>query len=93
MYFLLLFPGVSSLMSVLFPFFCSFIEKKKRIPVIGGKELDLHILYVEVTRRGGYEKVWPFIYCFISSLFNFRYIYLLIMLLNGVFEKCISLGC
>ena len=29
-----------------------------RIPVIGGKELDLHILYVEVTKRGGYEKVW-----------------------------------
>ncbi|KAM5565235.1 high mobility group B protein 9 [Rosa sericea] len=27
------------------------------IPVIGGKELDLHMLYVEVTRRGGYEKV------------------------------------
>ncbi|KAK4600118.1 hypothetical protein RGQ29_009976 [Quercus rubra] len=30
---------------------------KFMIPVIGGKELDLHILYVEVTRRGGYEKV------------------------------------
>lgn len=29
-----------------------------RIPVIGGKELDLHVLYVEVTRRSGYEKVW-----------------------------------
>ena len=28
-----------------------------RIPVIGGKELDLHVLYVEVTERGGYEKV------------------------------------
>jgi len=28
-----------------------------RIPVIGGKELDLHVLYVEVTRRSGYEKV------------------------------------
>ncbi|KAL1309260.1 high mobility group B protein 9 isoform X1 [Arachis ipaensis] len=27
------------------------------IPVIGGKELDLHVLYVEVTRRSGYEKV------------------------------------
>ncbi|XP_050365052.1 high mobility group B protein 9 [Argentina anserina] len=27
------------------------------IPVIGGKELDLHMLYVEVTKRGGYEKV------------------------------------
>ena len=26
--------------------------------MIGGKELDLHILYVEVTKRGGYEKVW-----------------------------------
>lgn len=25
--------------------------------MIGGKELDLHILYVEVTRRGGFEKV------------------------------------
>jgi len=31
-----------------------------RIPVIGGKELDLHVLYVEVTRRSGYEKVDSF---------------------------------
>lgn len=34
--------------------------------MIGRKELDLHILYVEVTKRGGYEKVSlynPFI-CF-----------------------------
>ncbi|XP_048432728.1 high mobility group B protein 9 isoform X1 [Pyrus x bretschneideri] len=30
---------------------------KFMVPVIGGKELDLHILYVEVTRRGGFEKV------------------------------------
>ncbi|KAF5455703.1 hypothetical protein F2P56_025253 [Juglans regia] len=30
---------------------------KFMIPVIGGKELDLHILYAEVTKRGGYEKV------------------------------------
>uniref|UniRef100_A0A0D9XG86 ARID domain-containing protein n=1 Tax=Leersia perrieri TaxID=77586 RepID=A0A0D9XG86_9ORYZ len=28
-----------------------------RIPVIGGKELDLHTLYVEVTSRGGIAKV------------------------------------
>ncbi|XP_016169152.1 uncharacterized protein LOC107611772 [Arachis ipaensis] len=31
------------------------------IPVIGGKELDLHVLYVEVTRRSGYEKVGSFL--------------------------------
>ncbi|XP_031381275.1 high mobility group B protein 9 isoform X1 [Punica granatum] len=30
---------------------------KFMIPVIGRKELDLHVLYVEVTSRGGYEKV------------------------------------
>ncbi|KDO84993.1 hypothetical protein CISIN_1g020305mg [Citrus sinensis] len=30
---------------------------KFMIPVIGGKELDLHVLYVEATTRGGYEKV------------------------------------
>ncbi|GAV56688.1 HMG_box domain-containing protein/ARID domain-containing protein [Cephalotus follicularis] len=30
---------------------------KFMIPVIGGKELDLHVLYVEATNRGGYEKV------------------------------------
>lgn len=28
-----------------------------RIPVIGGKGLDLHLLYGEVTKRGGLEKV------------------------------------
>ncbi|XP_022772601.1 high mobility group B protein 9-like isoform X2 [Durio zibethinus] len=30
---------------------------KFMIPVIGGKELDLHVLYVEATKKGGYEKV------------------------------------
>ncbi|XP_048444275.1 high mobility group B protein 9-like [Pyrus x bretschneideri] len=30
---------------------------KFMVPVIGGKELDLHMLYVEVTRRGGFDKV------------------------------------
>ncbi|KAF4366529.1 hypothetical protein F8388_012465 [Cannabis sativa] len=33
------------------------MNTKFMVPVIGGKELDLHILYVEVTRRGGFEKV------------------------------------
>ncbi|XP_062164152.1 high mobility group B protein 9 [Alnus glutinosa] len=33
------------------------MNTKFMIPVIGGKELDLHVLYVEVTKRGGYEKV------------------------------------
>lgn len=28
-----------------------------RIPTIGGKPLDLHHLFVEVTSRGGIEKV------------------------------------
>ncbi|KAL6506653.1 hypothetical protein OROHE_022485 [Orobanche hederae] len=28
-----------------------------QIPVIGAKELNLHVLYVEVTKRGGYAKV------------------------------------
>lgn len=32
-----------------------------RIPVIGGKQLNLYILYVEVTRRGGYHKVIHFL--------------------------------
>ncbi|CAI0382386.1 unnamed protein product [Linum tenue] len=27
------------------------------IPVIGGKYLDLHVLYIEATKRGGFEKV------------------------------------
>ncbi|XP_052200980.1 high mobility group B protein 9 [Diospyros lotus] len=30
---------------------------KYMVPVIGGKELNLHVLYVEVTKRGGYDKV------------------------------------
>ncbi|MBA0570583.1 hypothetical protein Golob_004214 [Gossypium lobatum] len=30
---------------------------KFMIPVIGGKELDLHKLFVEVTSRGGIEKI------------------------------------
>lgn len=40
--------------------------------MIGGKELDLHVLYVEATKRGGYEKVvaekkWREV----GSIFNF----------------------
>ncbi|XP_047328292.1 high mobility group B protein 9-like [Impatiens glandulifera] len=30
---------------------------KIMVPVIGGKELNLHVLYVEVTSKGGYDKV------------------------------------
>ncbi|KAL2468179.1 High mobility group B protein 9 [Forsythia ovata] len=45
---------------------------KFMIPVIGGKELNLHVLYIEVTKRGGYDKVvtdkkWREI----SGIFNF----------------------
>ncbi|XP_057468820.1 high mobility group B protein 9-like isoform X1 [Actinidia eriantha] len=43
-----------------------------RVPVIGGKDLNLHVLYVEVTQRGGFDKVvsekkWREI----SSVFSF----------------------
>lgn len=37
--------------------------------MIGGKELDLHVLYVEVTRRGGYEKVNTFVFFFNTQFF------------------------
>ncbi|CAN4095475.1 unnamed protein product [Withania somnifera] len=37
--------------------FHSVLGSKYTVPVIGGKELDLHVLYVEVTNRGGFDKV------------------------------------
>ncbi|CAN4105106.1 unnamed protein product [Withania somnifera] len=37
--------------------FHSVLGTKYSIPMIGGKELDLHVLYVEVTKRGGFDKV------------------------------------
>ncbi|KAL2456397.1 High mobility group B protein 9 [Abeliophyllum distichum] len=37
--------------------FHSAMGTKFMIPVIGGKELNLHVLYIEVTNRGGYDKV------------------------------------
>lgn len=37
--------------------FHSKMGTKFMVPVIGGKELNLHLLYAQVTRRGGYEKV------------------------------------
>lgn len=45
---------------------------KFMVPTIGGKELDLHLLYIEVTARGGLDKVikdrkWKEITC----AFNF----------------------
>ncbi|OAY63462.1 High mobility group B protein 9 [Ananas comosus] len=39
--------------------FHSSMGTKFMIPVIGGKDLDLHLLYVEVTKRGGLEKFPP----------------------------------
>lgn len=50
----------------------SSLGTKFMVPVIGRKEVDLHALYVEVTRRGGYDKVvlekkWKEI----STKFNF----------------------
>ncbi|KAG8636885.1 hypothetical protein MANES_15G053800v8 [Manihot esculenta] len=43
-----------------------------RIPIIGGRELDLHRLFVEVTSRGGFEKIvrerrWKEV----TTIFNF----------------------
>uniref|UniRef100_A0A803LIQ6 High mobility group B protein 9 n=1 Tax=Chenopodium quinoa TaxID=63459 RepID=A0A803LIQ6_CHEQI len=35
----------------------SMLGTKFTVPVIGRRELDLHVLYVEVTKRGGYDKV------------------------------------
>ncbi|KAK1388596.1 High mobility group B protein 9 [Heracleum sosnowskyi] len=45
---------------------------KYMVPIIGGVELDLHVLYGQVTKRGGYDKVvaekkWREI----SSMFSF----------------------
>ncbi|RWR79269.1 high mobility group B protein 9-like protein isoform X2 [Cinnamomum micranthum f. kanehirae] len=37
--------------------FHSTLGTRFMIPVMGGKGLDLHLLYVEVTKRGGLEKV------------------------------------
>ncbi|KZV27605.1 transcription factor [Dorcoceras hygrometricum] len=37
--------------------FHSFRGTKFRIPTMGGNRLDLHLLFVEVTSRGGIEKV------------------------------------
>ncbi|KAJ8539587.1 hypothetical protein K7X08_013839 [Anisodus acutangulus] len=37
--------------------FHSVLCSKYTIPVIGGKDLDLYVLYVEVTKRGGFDKV------------------------------------
>ncbi|XP_022959291.1 high mobility group B protein 15 [Cucurbita moschata] len=50
----------------------SVMGTKFMIPIIGGKELDLHRLFVEVTSRGGIEKVirerrWKEV----TSVFNF----------------------
>lgn len=55
-----------------------------RIPVIGGKELDLHILYVEVTKRGGYEKVRL---CLIPSMSKTQYIHSLLSTLGFSAER------
>ncbi|XP_042507402.1 high mobility group B protein 9-like [Macadamia integrifolia] len=37
--------------------FHSVLGTKFMVPIIGGKELDLYLLYMEVTGRGGFQKV------------------------------------
>ncbi|CAI9260491.1 unnamed protein product [Lactuca saligna] len=37
--------------------FHRFMGTPLMVPVIGGKELNLHVLYIEVTKRGGFDKV------------------------------------
>ncbi|XP_073112304.1 high mobility group B protein 9-like [Elaeis guineensis] len=37
--------------------FHSAMETRLSIPILGGKCLDLHLLYVQVTQNGGIEKV------------------------------------
>nr|GEX93363.1 high mobility group B protein 10 [Tanacetum cinerariifolium] len=37
--------------------FHSFFGTKFKIPIIGGSSLDLHRLFIEVTSRGGFEKI------------------------------------
>lgn len=32
----------------------------KRVPIVGGNRLDLHQLFIDVTTRGGFEKVYDF---------------------------------
>lgn len=39
--------------------------------MIGGKELDLHLLYGEVTKKGGFEKVIILTFQFLSFFFFF----------------------
>lgn len=36
---------------------CMLLSGLRRIPKLGGNDLDLHLLYVEVTSRGGLEQV------------------------------------
>jgi hypothetical protein len=36
---------------------CMLLSGLRRIPKLGGSDLDLHLLYVEVTSRGGLEQV------------------------------------
>lgn len=49
---------------------------------MGGKDLDLHVLYIEVTQRGGLQQVLPLTSLQLFSsplrdLFNFAQIYVL----------------
>ncbi|XP_065846897.1 high mobility group B protein 9-like [Euphorbia lathyris] len=51
--------------------FHSTMGTKFRIPVMGHQKLDLHVLYVEATKRGGYQKVvaekkWKEIGCVVN---------------------------
>ena len=41
--------------------------------MIGGKELDLHLLYGEVTKKGGFEKVIILTFQFLSFFFSSKF--------------------
>lgn len=42
---------------VLYFFYYSFRSPFKKIPIVGGKELDLNALYIRVVSLGGFAKV------------------------------------
>jgi len=48
--------GLGPLTNTNFSYFVAF-EICCRVPTVGGKELDLHRLFIEVTSRGGIAKV------------------------------------
>lgn len=73
---------------------CVLLSGLRRIPKLGGNDLDLHLLYVEVTSRGGLEQVpcSSLLYLFFCLGGPLLYLYVIRDEISAIFSSLFSVN-